>query len=381
MENKKRIGILGSTGSIGRHTLEVVAHLPDQFSVKVLAAGSNIDLLEQQARQFCPELVAVYEESKVKELQRRIPHIPVVGGMDGLLEAASYSGVDVVMSAITGAVGIRPTVAAIEAGKVIALANKEVLVAAGEYVMNLAKVHNVQILPVDSEHSAIFQCLSGRNHTEIARLILTASGGPFYRYSQEDMKGITLEKALRHPTWSMGKKITIDSSTLMNKGLEVIEAHYLFQVPLEKIEVVIHPQSVVHSMVEFIDGSIIGQMSEPTMLIPIQFALTFPYRQRGMIPSFNFTKHPLLEFIVPEEGKFPCLDLAFAALRQGGSMPCYLNAANEVLVQRFLQREVSWLDISRKLEKLCLTHTVEKHMDLDKVFAIDALARDQAQTI
>lgn len=381
MKKRKRIAILGSTGSIGKHTLEIVAHLPDKLCITVLASGGNIELLERQARQFSPELVAVYDKSKALELQKRLPSIRVVGGMEGLLEAASHANVDLVMSAITGAIGIAPTVAAIQSNKVIALANKEVLVAAGEYVMKLAKALNVQILPVDSEHSAIFQCLLGRPHEAISRLILTASGGPFYRYSKEEMKQVTIEGALNHPTWVMGKKVTIDSSTLMNKGLEVIEAHHLFQVPPEKIDVVIHPQSILHSMVEFKDGSIIGQMSQPTMLVPIQFAITFPSIEQSIIPPFNFAKHPLLEFIVPEKGKFPCLDLAFEALRSGGSMPCYLNAANEVLVKRFLDKEISWLDIPRRLEQLCGAHQIERHMDLDKVFTIDGIAREEARII
>jgi len=381
MENKKRIAILGSTGSIGRSSLDVVRNLKDQLSVTVLAAGSNIDLLEQQAKEFFPKLIAVYDEKKALELQRRLPSIKVVGGMQGLIEAASHTEVDTVLAAITGAIGIRPTVAAIKSGKTIALANKEVLVAAGQYVMALAKEHNVKILPVDSEHSALFQCLQASEKKEVGRLIITASGGPFYKLSASDMENIKVEDALKHPTWSMGSKITIDSSTLMNKGLEVIEACYLFGIPVEQIEVVIHPQSVIHSMVEFVDGSMMAQMSQPTMVVPIQYALTFPSRYRGLIPPFDFRKYPSLEFIVPEERKFVCLELAFEALRLGGSMPCYLNAANEVLVQRFLDKKISWLDISRKLEKLCLSHKVEKQMDLEKVFAIDASAREQAQFI
>lgn len=381
MENKKRIAILGSTGSIGRSSLDVVRNLKDQLSVTVLAAGYNIDLLELQAKEFSPKLIAVYDEKKALELQRRLPSIKVVGGMQGLIEAASHTEVDTVLAAITGAIGIRPTVAAIKSGKTIALANKEVLVAAGQYVMALAKEHNVKILPVDSEHSALFQCLQSSEKKEVGRLIITASGGPFYKLSASDMENIKVEDALKHPTWSMGSKITIDSSTLMNKGLEVIEACYLFGIPVEKIEVVIHPQSVIHSMVEFVDGSMMAQMSQPTMVVPIQYALTFPSRYRGLIPPFDFRKYPSLEFIVPEERKFVCLELAFEALRLGGSMPCYLNAANEVLVQRFLDKKISWLDISRKLEKLCLSHKVERQMDLEKVFAIDASAREQAQLI
>ncbi|NDD57907.1 MAG: 1-deoxy-D-xylulose-5-phosphate reductoisomerase [Chlamydiae bacterium] len=381
MKNKKNICILGSTGSIGRTALEVISHLESDFTVTALAAHSNIELLARQALQFSAKVVAIYNESLALELKKRLPHCKVVAGMEGLVEIASLAEVDTLISAITGAVGILPTVAAIQAGKTIALANKEVLVAAGEYVMNLAKKHKATLIPVDSEHSAIFQCLSGKTVSEVSRIILTASGGPFHTLSREKLAHITLEQALKHPTWSMGPKITVDSSTLMNKGLEVIEAYHLFELSADHIDVVIHPQSIVHSMVEFIDGSILAQMSAPTMKVPIQYALTFPHRSKGLLAPFDFTKHPILEFKKPEKGKFICLDLAFIALNEGGSLPCYLNAANEVLVQRFLNKEIAWIDIANKLEKLCLSHNIVNDMTLDKVFSVDAMAREDAQIV
>lgn len=380
-ENPKSICILGSTGSIGKSALDVVRHLKGEIVVKALAAKGNIDLLYAQALEFSPEIIAVYDESKALELQKKLPTIKVVGGMEGLKEVSSYPGVELVLSAITGSIGIVPTVAAIEAGKHIALANKEVLVAAGGYVTELAKQKGVPLLPVDSEHSALFQCLQGEKRESVSRLILTASGGPFFRHTREMLHAVTLEEALKHPTWNMGAKITIDSSTLMNKGLEVIEAHYLFDIPVAQIDVVIHPQSVIHSMVEFVDGSMIAQLSQPNMILPIQYAFTYPERKKGLLPPFDFSRYPSLEFIKAEKRKFICLDLAFEALRQGGSMPCYLNAANEVLVERFLDKKIGWIEISQKLEKLLSSHKVQKQLDLDAIFAIDASARQEAQLI
>jgi 1-deoxy-D-xylulose-5-phosphate reductoisomerase len=272
--------------------------------------------------------------------------------MEGLLEVASHPSVNYVVSAMTGAIGILPTAQAIKEGKTIGLANKEVLVSAGAYIMQLAKENNVSIIPIDSEHSAIFQCLQGNSFKDVRRLILTASGGPFLHTPQEDLASITVEKALAHPTWQMGPKVTVDSSTLMNKGFEVIEAHFLFDIPIDKIEVVIHPQSIIHSFVEYIDGSILAQMSEPNMMMPIQYALTYPERRESPLEPFAFAKHGSLQFFPPDIQKFQCLDLAFKALAQGGSAPCYLNAANEVLVGRFCRKEIGWHEIGIKLESL-----------------------------
>lgn len=378
---KKHIALLGSTGSIGQSTLRVAKHLPQSIEVTALAAQSNIDLLEKQAHAFNPEIIAVYDSAKAFELQKRLPHIPVLAGEDGLIAVASHPSVDFVVSAIVGAKGIGPTLSAIESGKAIGLANKEVLIAAGELIMERVKEKKTTLIPIDSEHNAIFQCLNGENTQSVKRLILTASGGPFHQCSDAELKKITPLSALKHPNWSMGKKITIDSSTLMNKGLEVIEAHYLFGVPLNQIEVIVHPQSLIHSFVEFIDGSLLAQMAEHDMAIPIQYALTYPNRQKGIVSCFDFLKYSKLEFCRPDFERFPCLGLAYEAIKNGGSMPCYLNAANEVLVQRFLNGAISWMEIGKKLEALILRHQVDPVPDLETIFAVDQKAREEASSI
>lgn len=375
----KCIALLGSTGSIGESTLKVVRHLgPEKLKIVALATNSQIDLLEKQAREFEPGIVAVYNKDKARELQSRLPHIKVVGGIEGIEEAATYAPVDQVVSAITGSIGLRPAVAAIRAGKDLALANKEPLVAAGQFVMSLAKQHGVTLLPIDSEHSALFQCLRGENAKTVRRLILTASGGPFRLYTQQQLGEVTVDQALQHPNWKMGPKITIDSSTLMNKGLEVIEAHWLFGIPLDQIEVVIHPQSLVHSLVEYQDGSMLGQISEPAMILPIQYALTYPERLPGLFAPFDFIKNSTWQFYAPDLKKFRCLDLAFQAVRSGGSLPCFMNAANEVLVQRFANREISWLDIGNRLETLMEKHSIIPIRGLEDVDHVERAARSQA---
>jgi 1-deoxy-D-xylulose-5-phosphate reductoisomerase len=374
----KNITILGSTGSIGVNALNVVRHLKGQFRVIALAAKSNIDLLEQQAREFDPELIAVYQEEKAIELQKRVPHIEVVGGPEGLLEAASHASSQLVISAMSGTLGLAPTVAAIQAGKNIGLANKESLVSGGSLIMSLVKKHGVQLIPIDSEHSALFQCLNGEDPKKIHRMILTASGGPFRTWSIEQISKTTVEQALNHPTWRMGPKVTIDCSTLMNKGLEVIEAHWLFNIPVEQLEVVIHPQSFVHSMIEFTDGSIMAQLGNPNMIIPIQYAMTYPERQPGMLAKFDFTKMYEFQFYPPDYNKFRCLSLAFDAIKQGGSLPCYMNAANETLVHRFLNKEISWQQIGIKLEKAMTAHQSKNIQSLDDVFEVDVQARAEA---
>jgi 1-deoxy-D-xylulose-5-phosphate reductoisomerase len=315
------------------------------------------------------------------ELQKRLPHIKVVGGIEGLQEAAAYHSVEFVVSAIVGMAGLLPTLTAIEHKKTIGLANKEVLVAAGQLVTALAKKNQVKIIPIDSEHSALFQCLEGEEISSVSRLILTASGGPFRKMTPQQLANVTLDDALNHPTWNMGSKVTIDCSTLMNKGLEAIEAFWLFQLPMEQIDVVIHPQSIIHSLVEFIDGSMLAQMNKPDMILPIQYAMTYPKRLKGMLSPFNFLAHSPLEFIAPDTHQFPCLRLAFEACKQGGSLPCYMNAANEVLVNRFINRQLSWQDIGKKLEHLMERHQVGAVSDLDAVRAVDALAREQAKSI
>lgn len=378
----KRIALLGSTGSIGQSTLKVARHLGSHhIQVLALAAHSNIDLLEEQAREFHPELIAVYDKSKALELQKRLPNQNILAGMEGVVAAATYSSANFVVSALTGTLGLIPTVAAIRAGKDVGLANKESLVSGGALVMGLVKEKKVRLLPIDSEHSAIFQCLNGEKESAIHRLILTASGGPFRNYSPDQLQQVTVEQALNHPTWSMGKKVTLDSSTLMNKGLEVIEAHWLFNLPLDKIEVVIHPQSILHSMVEFVDGSMKAQMSEPSMIVPIQYALTYPNRKPGLLNPFDFIKNGTLQFFSPDFERFRCLRLAYDAAKAGGSLPCYLNAANEVLGNRFIQKEFNWIEIGRKLETLIDRQVVNPIHSLEDVLGIDEQARKEAANV
>lgn len=374
----KKVAILGSTGSIGKNALKVAANLKERIKVVALAARSNIELLEEQAREFSPQVIAVFDKEKALLLQKRLPHIQVLGGMEGLCEAAAWADVDTVVSAFVGAAGILPTAAAIEAGKRIALANKEVLVAAGAYIVPLAKKHGVALIPVDSEHNAIFQCLNHEEPESVRRLILTSSGGPFRGWTPEQLKEVTLEKALKHPNFAMGAKITIDSSTLMNKGLEVIEAYWLFGVNLDQIEVLIHPQQKIHSMLEFIDGSILAQMSEPDMLLPIQYAITYPERCQGMLEPYDFVRNNRLDFLQPDRSTFRCLDLAYEAIKEGGTLPCFMNAVNEVLVGKFLNREIGWSDISTKLEALMASHQTSHNLDLASILAVDQLAREQA---
>ncbi len=384
MKNKhfpKTVAILGSTGSIGANALKIAQHLKDEIKIEVLAAKSNIDLLEMQARQFHPKIIAVFDKDKAFQLQRRLPHVRVLGGIEGLQEAAAHPDVDFVLSAMSGTAGILPTVSAIQSGKDIGFANKEVLVSAGEYVMSLVAEKGVNFIPIDSEQNAIFQCLHREKKEDVRRLILTASGGPFRDLGEEQLKQVSLEDALKHPTYRMGPKNTVDSSTLMNKGLEVIEAHFLFGIPVEKIEVVIHPQSIVHSLIEFKDGSILSQLSEPNMLIPIQYAMTFPERKEGLARPFDFALHSRFDFYAPDANKFSCLALAYDALKQGGSLPCYMNAANEVLVNRFLNREIIWSDISVKLEALMAAHRPQKSLNLEKIIEIDENARMEASII
>lgn len=377
----KPIAILGSTGSIGQSTLRVVRHLKDRLSVKALAAHSNIDLLYQQAIEFQPEIIAVWDQFKALELKKMLPGMHVVGGMEGVCEAAAHPSVQFVVSAMVGTAGLLPTMTAVKHGKQIGLANKEVLVAAGELITKLAQEHGAQLLPIDSEHSALFQCLDQKEMGTVRRLILTASGGPFLNFSEKQLENVTLEDSLKHPNWKMGAKVTIDCSTLMNKGLEVIEARWLFNLPVEQIEVVVHPQSLIHSLVEFIDGSILAQMSHQDMILPIQYALTYPDRLAGILPPFDFTKYNRLELLPPDWMKFPCLRLAVEAIKQGGSAPCFLNAANEVMVSRFIQKEISWRSIGVKLEKLMESHQVAKQLNLETILEVDASARECAKII
>jgi 1-deoxy-D-xylulose-5-phosphate reductoisomerase len=373
------LAILGSTGSIGKNCLAIARHLgKDAVRIVALAAKNNIQLLEEQAREFEPKLIAVYNLEQARELQKKIPHIPVIGGMEGMEAVATHEKANLVIAAISGAIGLVPTIAAIKANKNIGFASKEVLVSAGEVVMSLVRSHNIELIPVDSELTAIFQCLKGEPSKVVQRILITASGGPFRNFTVDQLKDVTVDHALNHPNYRMGSKVTIDSSTLMNKGLEMIEAHWLFQVPVEKIEIVVHPQQIIHSMVEFIDNSILAQMGDPDMLTPIQYAITYPERTRGSLKPFDFAKSHSLQFALPDMNKFRCLKLAYEAIRCGGSMPCFMNAANEVLVLRFLNREIAWIDIANRLENLMSHHSVCPIHSLQDILAVDDKARKEA---
>ena len=378
----RRISILGSTGSIGTQTLEVVENLGD-IRVAALTGNQNIDLLEQQARKFRPEFVAVMQEDKAETLRGRLADtdVRVLCGMEGLLAAATCDGVDTVVTSVVGNIGLKPTFAAIEAGKNIALANKETLVSAGQLVMDAARRHSSRIYPVDSEHSAIFQSLQGNEGNAIARILLTASGGPFRGKKREELQHITAADALKHPNWSMGRKITIDSATLMNKGLEVMEAKWLFGVEVEQIEVLIHPQSIVHSAVEYEDGAIIAQLGEPDMRVPIQYALTYPKRVKNPFPRIDFAQRSTLTFEQPDTETFRCLALAYRALHTGGTLPAVLNGANEIAVERFLQGELSFLEIPALIERTMDAYTVKYEYTLEDLLEADAWARAFARGI
>lgn len=349
---QKNIAILGSTGSIGTQALQVIAANPDRFRVAALTSRSNAALLVQQALQFKPDCVVIADERHLVEVKNGLAHtqIKVFGGQEAVTEAATAPGIALVLTALVGFAGLTPTLAAIEAGKTIALANKETLVVAGGLVMALAKKHGVTILPVDSEHSAIFQCLAGEENNPLEKIILTASGGPFRGKSREMLSAVTKAEALKHPNWTMGAKITIDSATLMNKGLEVIEAKWLFGVDASQIEVIVHPQSIIHSMVQFQDGSIKAQMGLPDMKLPIQYSLTYPQRIKNDFPRYTFSAQAQLSFEQPDMRTFRNLALAFEALQTGGNMPCVLNAANEILVAEFLTDRVGFLQMSEIIE-------------------------------
>jgi len=377
----KRIGILGSTGSIGKNALQVIQHLKENFQISALAVKSNIDLLEQQIKIFHPEVVAVWDKKQAQELQKRLPEIPVLAGTEGVIAVATHESVDLLLSAISGFEGVLPTLRAIEAKKDIALANKEVLVSAGKLVLDLVEKNGVKLIPVDSEHTAIFQCLKGEKVKEVQRIILTASGGPFREYNKEQLTRVRLEDALIHPNYKMGPKVTIDSSTLMNKGLEMIETHYLYGISIEQIEVVVHKEQVIHSMVEFVDGSIMAQMGEPDMRIPIQVALTHPKREKGIFKPFDLTKLQTLHFSPWDADNFRCLKLAYTSLKMGGNMPCFMNSANDTLVKRFLENEISWLEIGYKLETLMQSYELKTLTHYEELVNIDAHARELAQRI
>lgn len=374
----KKIAILGSTGSIGTQTLEVVSEQKD-IEVTALAAGSSIDLLEQQIRTYHPKFVCVFLEEKARELKERVKDLPVrIGtGMDGLIEAATMEEVEIVVTAVVGMIGIRPTIAAIKAGKDIALANKETLVTAGHLIIPLAAEKGVRILPVDSEHSAIFQALQGNQHNRIHKILLTASGGPFRGRKQEELMNVKVEDALKHPNWSMGRKITIDSSTMVNKGLEVMEAKWLFHVPIDDIQVVVQPQSVIHSMVEYEDGSVIAQLGTPDMKLPIQYALYYPERRFLPGERLDFWKLSHIDFEKPDMDTFYGLALAYEAGRAGGSMPTVYNAANEKAVSMFLNREITYLEIVEIIEDCMRAHKKKEHPTLEEILETEAATYDR----
>ena len=376
----KNIVLLGCTGSIGVSTQKVVADLPEHFRLVGLASRASVDAMEQACRQFQPQAIAMTDRDKARELSKRLSK-PVATGERGLVELATLPEADIVLVAIVGTAGLEPALAAIRAGKDLAVASKEILVMAGELVMSEAKKHGVKVLPVDSEHSAIFQCLEGRDPVDVKRLILTASGGPFRQTPREKFAGITVAQALKHPSWNMGQKITIDSATLFNKGLEMIEARWLFDVEIDRVDVVVHPQSIVHSMVEFRDGSILAQLSTPDMRYPIQYALTYPRRLPNSMPPTDFAKIGTLTFENPDPDKFPSLRLAHVAGRAGGTMPAVFNAANEVAVARFVAGQIKFTDIFATVEKTMNAHRVVTHPPLDAILEADAWARKEAERV
>ena len=374
------IAILGSTGSIGRSSLEVIAALPDRFRVTVLTAHRNLTLVKEQVARFHPSVVVVSDRQTADDLAMSIDgSTKILVGDFGLVEAVQRPDVDIVISALVGFVGLVPTLRAIEAGKHVALANKETLVVGGELIMDAVKRQGVRLLPVDSEHSAILQCIQGENVSAIRRLILTASGGPFRDLPIDQFHSITKDQALAHPTWRMGNKITIDSATLMNKGLEVIEAYWLFGLPKERIEVIIHPQSIIHSMVEFVDGSVKAQLGVPDMRIPIQYALTYPERASTLSPTLDFSRNGTLTFAAPDTTRFRCLSLAYDALQAGGTAPTVLNAANEVAVQMFLRGKIGFSDIPALINSALCEHEPIDHPMLDDLLEVDRITRDSIE--
>lgn len=373
----KNISILGSTGSIGTQTLDVIREIGG-INVCAVTANNNIELLEKQIREFEPDIAAVMDCEKAEILKERTKDCKtdILSGMDGIIAAAVYDKSDTVLTSVVGNIGILPTFEAIKAGKDIALANKETLVSAGELIMNAVNKYGVKIYPVDSEHSAIFQCLQGNSENKIRRILLTASGGPFRGRNAEELKNVKASDALKHPNWNMGKKVTIDSASLMNKGLEVIEAKWLFDVEVEDIEVLVHPQSIVHSAVEYEDGAVIAQLGEPDMKVPIQYALTYPKRVKNSFPKIDFMKRNSLTFEKPDMDTFKCLSLAYRAVKEGGTMPTVMNGANETTVNAFLNDKIGFLDIADIIEKTMSAYTVKYNYTVDDLIDADSWARE-----
>lgn len=374
---KKKVFILGSTGSIGVNTLDVIRLHRDSFEVVGLTANQNVELLLKQVQEFNPKYVVVRDEKLADKVKPSFSsNIIFLTGENGLLTGTREAEYDILLSALVGFAGLQPTIEGIKRGKRIALANKETLVVAGEIITKLAKEYNSELIPVDSEHSAIFQCLVGEKHKEIEKLILTASGGPFIRKSKEELENVTVTEALNHPNWDMGSKVTIDSATMMNKGLEMIEAHWLFNLPPNKIDVTIHPQSIVHSMVEFVDGSIKAQLSNPDMRLPIQYALTYPERLPNSFTNTKLTEIEELSFFKPDLVKFECLQLAFDVLEMGGTAPCILNAANEIAVERFLNNKTPFNSIPKLIKEALNNVEIKSVENLETIIECDSLTRE-----
>ncbi len=378
-----KIVLLGSTGSIGTQTLEIVRNYPDDLQVLALAAGSNVSLMEKQIREFMPKKAVMWSKEAAKDLKEKVADldVEVLSGMDGLLDIVTIAEANTVVTAIVGMIGIRPTIAAIESGKTIALANKETLVTAGHIIMPLAKEKGVKILPVDSEHSAIFQSMNGEKKEQVEKILLTASGGPFRGKKTEELLNIQVEDALKHPNWSMGRKITIDSATLVNKGLEVIEAKWLFDVSLEQIQVVVHPQSIIHSMVQYKDGGIIAQLGTPDMKLPIQYALFYPERRELPGKKLDFYELSQMTFEKPDMDTFYGLKLAFEASKMGGSMPTVYNAANEKAVSLFLDRKIKFLQIPELINKAMNNHKIIANPNVDEILSAESEAYDYISTL
>jgi len=375
--DKKKVFILGSTGSIGVNTLDVIRLHRDSFEVVGITANRNVNLLKEQIEEFTPKFVAIRDEKSALQLKDSLAKdITLLIGEEGIISGTRDADYDILLSALVGFAGLQPTIEGIKRGKRIALANKETLVVAGEIITQLAKEYNSELIPVDSEHSAIFQCLVGEKHKEIEKLILTASGGPFFRKSKEELENVTVTEALNHPNWDMGSKVTIDSATMMNKGLEMIEAHWFFNLPPDKIDVTIHPQSIVHSMVEFVDGSIKAQLSKPDMRLPIQYALTYPERLPNSFTDTKLTEIEELSFFKPDLVKFECLQLAFDVMEIGGTAPCILNAANEIAVEKFLNNEISFTSIPKLIRGALDKVEIKSVVNLETIIECDSLTRE-----
>ena len=376
----KNLSILGSTGSIGTQTLDIVKNNPDEFKIIGLTTNKNIDLLKKQVNEFKPEAVAVMDENKADELKKEVD-VNVYSGIDGIIKVGILNGTDTVVNSLVGSIGVKPTVEAIKNKKNIALANKETLVTAGSVVMEEVKKNNVNLMPIDSEHSAIFQCLNGENINDVNKIIITASGGPFREYTKEQLEKVTVKDALKHPTWKMGKKITIDSATLMNKGFEIIETHWLYGTDYEKIDVVVHPQSIIHSLVEFRDESVIAQLGYPNMKTPIQYALSYPKRFNSNSKKLDLIQIKNLNFEEPDFERFPCLKYAFDAGKVDGTLPAVLNAANEIAVYAFLENKIKFIDISRIIKKMIDSHNLIKNPDLNQILDIDKKIKEETEKV